>query len=368
MVMDRMRIKGGRRFRTVAMALPCLCISSFLACAQGGTRLLAEKIDRFVLTAVDSRYAASVLVAVDGKVILQKGYGWTDAAQSSPATPETLFNVASVTKSFTAVAVFQLKDSGRLKLEDTLPVFFEDVPMDKQSVTVRQLLLHTSGLPQNYVADGIKDRDSAVTAILKDRLVSAPGAGFSYSNENYELLAAIVEVVSGRRYEDFVRSNILAGAKMNATKFWAEASQPGSPPIARKNRELEPAILERNWGYLGSGGLYTSVVDLQRGFAALERGRILRPESLSLMWQPQIELSSTSVAYGWFVSNQETGPKEIWTRGTEDWGHNGVLRWFPERKVLIIVLTNSGEMGDKNVTGNRLIGDGIAKLIFEEAR
>jgi CubicO group peptidase (beta-lactamase class C family) len=160
---------------------------------------------------------------------------------------------------------------------------------------VRQLLLHTSGLPQNYAADGIRERDSAVTAILKDRLVSAPGAGFSYSNENYELLAAIVEVVSGRRYEDFVRRYILARAKMKATKFWAEASPPGSPPVARKNRELEPAILERNWGYLGSGGLYTSVVDLHRWFAALERGRILRPESLFRMWQPQSKRPAESV-------------------------------------------------------------------------
>ena len=149
MVMDRVDPwLDRRRFRTVAMALLCLCILSCLACALRGTRLLAEKIDRFVLTAVDSRYAASVLVAVDGKVILQKGYGWTDAARSSPATPETLFNVASVTKSFTAVSVFQLKDSGRLRLEDTLPVFFEDVPMDKQSVTVRQLLLHTWASPR----------------------------------------------------------------------------------------------------------------------------------------------------------------------------------------------------------------------------
>jgi CubicO group peptidase (beta-lactamase class C family) len=356
------------RFRTVAGTILFLCISLGLAHAQGGARLLGEKIDRFVLSAVDSRYAASVLVTVDGRVILQRGYGWTDVARSSQATPQTLFNVASITKSFTAISVFLLKDSGRLRLEDTLPVFFGDVPMDKLSVTVRQLLLHTSGLPQSYASDGITDRGSAVRAILKDRLLSAPGAAFSYSNENYELLAAIIEVVSGRRYEDFVRRNVLATAKMNRTKFWGEASRLGSPPTARKDRELEPAILERNWGYLGSGGLFTSVSDLRRWFAALEGGRILRPESLSGMWQPQVELSATSVAYGWFVSSRGTGPEEIWTRGTEDWGHNGVLRWFPERKVLIIVLTNSGEMGDKNVTGNRLISDGIAKLIFDEVR
>jgi CubicO group peptidase (beta-lactamase class C family) len=356
------------RLRLIVLALLFLAGSLGLACNQGRTRLLAEDVDRFVLSTVDSSYAASVLVAVDGAVILRGGYGWTDTARSSPATPKTLFNVASVTKSFTAVSMFLLKDAGRLKLEETLPSFFGDVPKDKQSITVRDLLLHTSGLQQNYASDGITDRDLAVRAILRDRLAPARGTGFYYSNENYELLAAIVEVVSGRRFEDFVRENILAKARMDDTKFWEEAEGLGSPAAAPKNRELGPAILKRNWGYLGSGGLYTNVDDLHRWFAALCGGRILQPESLSLMWQPQVELSETSVAYGWFISKPGPSRKEIWTRGTEDWGHNGVLRWFPEAKVLIIVLTNSGELGDKNVTGNRLISDGISKLIFDEAR
>ena len=80
------------------------------------------------------------------------------------------------------------------------------------------------------------------------------------------------------------------------------------------------------------------------------------------MWRPQRTLSSTSVAYGWYVSTQR-GITEIWTRGSEDWGHNGVLRWFPERRVLIIVQSNSGELGDKAATANRLISDEIVRMI-----
>ena len=314
-------------------------------------------------TTIDSKYAASVLVAVDGDVILQKGYGWTGSTRQFPATDKTLFNVASITKSFTAIAIFLLKDQGRLRLEDTLPLFFKDVSKDKQSITVRQLLLHTSGLKQNYASDGITERDLAVAAILKDDLKFAPGTDFSYSNENYELLAAIIEVVSGVSYEMFVRENILAKAKMNDSKFWAEAAGLENQTVAQKNRELQPDNLRRNWGYIGSGGLYTTVVDLYRWFTSLKNGDILSPKSLSLMWEPQKTLSETDVAFGWFVSNPGGGQKEIWTRGTEDWGHNGVLRWFPERRTVIIVLTNSGELGDKSVTGNRLISDGIAKLI-----
>ena len=352
-------------FRRVISGLFSLCVFFSFAQNQARGDSLSEKIDRYVATTIDSKYAASVLVAVDGDVILQKGYGWTGSTRQFPATDKTLFNVASITKSFTAIAIFLLKDQGRLRLEDTLPVFFKDVSKDKQSITVRQLLLHTSGLKQNYASDGITERDLAVAAILKDDLKFAPGTDFSYSNENYELLAAIIEVVSGVSYEEFVRGNILAKAKMNDTKFWAEAAGLGTQTVAQKNRELQPDNLRRNWGYIGSGGLYTTVGDLYRWFTSLRNGDILSPKSLSLMWEPQKALSETDVAFGWFVSNPKGGQKEIWTRGTEDWGHNGVLRWFPERRTVIIVLTNSGELGDKSVTGNRLISDGIAKIFFE---
>jgi CubicO group peptidase (beta-lactamase class C family) len=352
-------------YRRMIGGLLSLCVFFCVARNQARGDSLSAIIDRYVAATIDSKYAASVLTAVDETIILKKGYGWTDSTRKYPATEKTLFNVASITKSFTANAIFLLKDQGRLRLDDTLPVFFKDVPKEKQPITVRQLLLHTSGLKQNYASDGVTERDLAVAAILKDELKFAPGSDFSYSNENYELLAAIIEVVSGMSYEDFVRRNILVKAKMDDTRFWAEAAALDSQAAAQKNRELHPENLRRNWGYIGSGGLYTTVGDLYRWFTSLRNGDILSPESLSLLWEPQKELSATGVAYGWFVSNPSHGQKEIWTRGTEDWGHNGVLRWFPERRTVIIVLTNSGELGDKSETGNRLISDGIAKILFE---
>ena len=310
-------------FRRVISGLLFLCVFFWVPQNQARADSLSRKIDSFVTNSVDAKYAASVLVAVDEGVILQKGYDWTDSTRKHPTSEKTLFNVASITKSFTAIAIFLLKDQGRLRLEDTLPVFFKDVPKEKQSITVRQLLLHTSGLKQNYATDGITGRDLAVAAILKDDLKFAPGSDFSYSNENYELLAAIIEVVSGASYEMFVRENILAKAKMNDTRFWAEAAGLGTQTVAQKNRELQPNNLRRNWGYIGSGGLYMTVGDLYRWFTSLKTGEILSPKSLSLMWEPQKALSETDVAFGWFVSNPNGGQKEIWTRGTEDWGHSG---------------------------------------------
>lgn len=321
-------------------------------------------IEHYLEKMADSGFAFSVLVAAGGKVILQKGYGWTDSTRIGHASERTLFNIASITKSFTSLAVFLLREKHLLNLEDTIAKFFRDVPGDKRSITVAQLLTHTSGLAQNYAADGITDRDSAVQRILNDTLKFPPGTDFSYSNENYELLGAIIEVVTGESYEEHVRKQILQRAGMSSTIFWNEAARVDHRKIAQKNRALDPAALKRNWGYLASGGVYSTVADLHRWFNALCSGVLIDRKSLDEMWTVQRQLSQTGIGFGWFVSSSERG-REVWTRGTEDWGHNGVVRYFPDHNVIIIVLSNSGERGDKNVTANRFISDAIADAIFK---
>ncbi len=323
------------------------------------------QIDSFITSTIDSKYSASVLVSVDGKILLEKGYGWTDSTKRYLTTEKTLFNIASITKSFTATGIFILNQAGRVRLQDSLPKFFSHVPSDKQGITIQQLLLHTSGLRQSYASDGIADRDSAVTAILNDSLKFFPGTDFSYSNLNYELLGAIIEKVSGNSYEEFVRNNIHRKANMNDTKFWSEGFNLEANNVASMNRELDSSVLKRNWGYIGSAGIYTTVSDLNRWFTALMDGKVLDSSSLALMWKPQKQLTTTGIASGWYVSTTD-GMMELWTRGTEDWGHNAVLRWFEDSKTLVIVLTNSGELGDKSVTGNRIISDGIVKILFEK--
>lgn len=361
-------MKQGVRFSTLIRALIFVTFISVGCTAQrsrqGQRPDQQSRLEQYVHQVGDSSFAFSVLVAVDGKVILQKGYGWIDSTRTIRANDRTLFNIASITKSFTAVAVFLLRDTHLLQLEDALPKFFKDVPKDKRSITLTHLLTHTSGLAQNYVADGIVDRDSAIRRILNDTLRFAAGTSFSYSNENYELLGTIIEIVTGMSYESAMRRLVFHKSGMHDTKFWADTVDVGLQTIAGKNRKLDPAMLIRNWGYIASGGIYSNVTDLYHWFTALAGGMLLEPKHVEQMWTVQWRLSETGMAYGWFVSSSVRG-REVWTRGTEDWGHNGVLRWFPDRNVVIIVLSNSGERGDKSVTANRFISDGIANIIFE---
>ena len=320
--------------------------------------VLAHRCDSVLHALVSDDYGAAVLISIHDTVILTKGYGYIDSKRLHVPTDKTLFNLASISKSFTAVCIAQLEAKGLLHRSDLLTTFFPDLPADKRSITIEHCLTHTSGLAQRYAADGMRTLPEAVFAIAHDTLDTIPGAEFHYSNENYELLAAVVEKVSGTPFEAYVRAHELLPAGMLRSKVWSDVAHPATPEVAAFTRTLEPEVFGTNWGYIGSGGLYSCTSDLYAWFHALRDEAILSPELLDTLWTPRVPLSVGSMARGWFIS-ETNGTKEIWTRGNEDWGHNGVVRWFPERSVLIIVLTNSGEIGDKNTTGNRILGDAL---------
>ena len=324
---------------------------------------LALRCDSLLQALVGDAYGAGVLISVHDTVILSTGYGFIDSAHHHVPTESTLFNLASVSKSFTAVCIAQLETKGLLLRSDPLTRFFPDLPADKRSITIEHCLTHTSGLAQNYAADGTRTLDEAVAAMGRDTLDTIPGTAFRYSNENYELLAAVVEKVSGTPFEAYVRAHVLLPAGMVHTKVWSDLVRPSPPEVAAFTRVIEPEVFGVNWGYIGSGGIYSCTSDLHAWFHALRDGAILSPALLDTLWTPRVPISVGHMARGWFVSDTES-TTEIWTRGNEDWGHNAVVRWFPEHGVLIIVLTNSGEIGDKNTTGNRILGDALVDVLI----
>jgi CubicO group peptidase (beta-lactamase class C family) len=342
--------------------LPAVLLAAATTPRAGTNESLRREIEAYLDGMRDCGYAYAVSVSLEEHVLVQRGYGWSDSSGTCRASERTLFNVASITKSFTAIAAFQLRRQGALRLQDTLPSFFDAVPRDKQSISIEHLMAHTSGLRQNYAADGVRSREEAVRAILSDTLAFGPGTSFSYSNENSELLAAIIEVASGMTFEAFVRTNILDPARMDETRFWHEVdAEAGCAVASLQQTGVRPGV--RDWGYVGSGGVFSNVTDLARWFAALSSGTLLPADDLQSMWEERWSTGTTGITRGWFRS-RTLGTTEIWTRGTESWGHNAVVRWFPDRRLLVIVATNSGEMGGRQATGNRVISDRIAEIVL----
>lgn len=330
-----------------------------------GQLQLAHQCDSVLSALVGNAYGASVLVSIHDTVILDAGYGTIDSVQHRVPTDTTLFNIASISKSFTAICVAQLEANGALLRSDSLARFLPELPVDKRRITIEQCLTHTSGFGQHYAADEARSLDEAVHAFARDTLDTVPGAAFRYSNENFELLAAVVERASGKPFGDYLRERVLQPAHLLHTRQWSEVPSPATPEVADFQRTLPPEVFGVNWGYIGSGGLYSCSRDMHAWFQALRNGDILASAMRDTLWSERVPLSVGHAARGWFISTTN-GTKEIWTRGSEDWGHNAVLRWFPERGVLIIVLTNSGEKGDKTVTANRLLGDTLVQLLVKQ--
>lgn len=283
----------------------------------------------------DRGFSGSVLVACDERVLFQGDFGLADRAGRTPS-----YWVASISKQFAAAAVLKLREEGRMSLDDTVARFFPDAPADKAAITISQLLTHFSGLPrQAYAADGIVDRNEAARAIFATTLASPPGSAFAYSNDNYAMVAMVVEIVSGKRYEDFIRDELFAPARLREAGFWPSAADAYVPAVLHPP---EGAMAQAHWGFRGADGVRVSVVDLHRWVRALDSGRVLSAESLRQLYGPNARDSDgDGVGFGWFWSDLPNG-RWLWTRGTEDFGGNAVIYRLSETSLVIITATNAG--------------------------
>lgn len=347
-------------------ALPVLLLMILaVSCASTGESPpppteLSRRLEAFLTRAADSGFAGSVLVVRNGRVLLHQGYGFADRQRSTPVEAETPFWVASISKQFTAAAILKLAEQGRLSLEDPIAKHLPDVPEDKRGIAIHHLLGHTAGFGQKYAADGISDRGEAVKAVLGQPLAHPPGGRFTYSNDNYSLLAAIVEIVSGRPYESYLKDALFSPAGMAHTGFWGEAA---ARRVAKIHGEISDANRKPNWGFRGGTGIYSTTGDLYRWFEALQGERVLSQESRRKLLTPQVTVSpEVQAAYGWFGSTTPRGTRSLWTRGNESFGHNAVLITYPEEETVVAVASNAGDRDGK--AASRSLAEELEKLLL----
>ncbi|MEM7519060.1 MAG: serine hydrolase domain-containing protein, partial [Planctomycetota bacterium] len=182
---------------------------------------LARSADDYLTRCEAFGFSGTVLVESQGQVILEKAYGFADRATGVANEVDTLFDLGSLTKQFTAAAVLCLEQDKKLKTSDRLGEFFENVPEEMAKIELHHLLNHTSGLPRadNGIGSVLQDREEFLKTIFSCSLHSKPGKSFVYSNIGYDLLAAVVEVASEHSFEDFCRERLFAPAKMTSTDF-----------------------------------------------------------------------------------------------------------------------------------------------------
>jgi CubicO group peptidase (beta-lactamase class C family) len=291
-------------------------------------------------------FSGSVLVARRGEVLVDAGYGFAVAETGEPYTPDTLFDVASVSKQFTAAAVLELEKEGRLRVEDTLARFFPGAPPDKAGITLHQLLTHTSGLPDVLGAEYEPvSRDEMLRRAFAAALLVRPGTRFRYSNAGYSVLAAVVEVVSGRPLGELMRAKLFLPAGMRHTGFrlpvWDRRhlargyglDGPWGTPLDHPWAPDGPF-----WNLRGNGGVLSTTRDLYRWHLALSGDGILSRSEREKLLTPYVREgphTPSSYAYGWSIAPGPDG-----SRVASHTGGNGVFdtdfrRYLDDQEVLI---------------------------------
>lgn len=235
-------------------------------------------------------YSGAVLIAHDGKIVLNEAWGMADVAGHIPNTTETQFCIGSMNKMFTAVAILQLVEQGKLALDKPLATYWPDYPNHDLAarVTVRELLNHTGGtgdiFTPEYEAHRLEVRtlEDYVKLFGSRPVAFEPGTRMEYSNYGFILLGRIIELVSGESYGEFVRKHIFVPAGMLHTDSRPEADHVEGRAIGYTEgpKGLQPNAGTLPWSGTSAGGGYSTVHDLLRFAEGLQSGKLLRAESL----------------------------------------------------------------------------------------
>lgn len=356
-------------------AMADLCILVFIAgCAGGTSEKMAElpappdqgrpviaSLSESLFGAISKRaqedgFAGTALVSRHGKTILHQTFGMP--AEISAGT-EPAYWIASGTKQFMGALIALLVSDGVLDLDAPIGEYLPDVPRDKQQITLRQLLTHTSGLGQRYAAEGITDRDEATQAILKTKLVFKPGSDYSYSNDGFTLAAIIAEVASGQLYETLMRQRMFESVGLQSTGLWGfegdnyMAPVRASRAVANQSRTIyRNGRSQANWGYRGATGMYSTTRDLAAWLKWLLQAQNETGNPMSLVIAPERlvrEADGLGAVYyglGIAVVKREDSLYMISHIGDDDWlGHNSTVTAYADGDI-IVVLSNSGYLAD----------------------
>jgi CubicO group peptidase (beta-lactamase class C family) len=309
---------------------------------------MKPKVDALLRDYAGDVPGAAVLVLRDGRSVVRASYGLADLETGAPATPSTNYRLASMTKQFTAASILLLAEDARVTLDDRAHTWLPSLPKAAETVTIRHLLTHTSGLidyedviPKSFAAQ-LHDADVLRLLETQDRTYFRPGTSYRYSNSGYALLALIVQRASGKTFATFLRERIFQPLAMDNTAAYAE----GISTV--HNRAFGYTQESGRWNrtdqdptsaVLGDGGIYSSIDDLAKWDAALYDGRLLQPSSLRAAFTPATHTDDpeTEYGYGWRITGET-----LWHSG-ESVGFRNVIVRYPKRHMTVVVLTNRNE-------------------------
>lgn len=334
---------------------------TLVACAQTlNTKTMNAEFDKLLSAQFKpGETGCAALVAINGQIVYKKAFGMANLELNVPMQPDMVFRIGSITKQFTAVAILQLVEQGKLSLQDDITKFIPDYPTQAYKITVENLLTHTSGIKSytnvpefmKYIKEDLKPEE-VIEKFKNLPMEFAPGTKWNYNNSGFFLLGYIIEKASGMKYQDYIEQNLFKPAGMTNSLY-------GSDRKIIKNRAYpyqpdgENTV---NADYMSmllpysAGSLMSTVEDLYKWNRALLSNSLVKRESLDKAWT-EFKLSDgkgTHYGYGWFFS-QVQGSRSIEHGG----GINGYLTngiYLPKEDVFVAVFSNNTAKSPDAVT------------------
>jgi len=340
---------------------------------DSGKTIVADttaRIDHYLQWMADSAgFSGSVLLALDGEIVIRKGYGLANDSLNLPVDPNTVFTIGSITKQFTGAAILKLEEMGKLTVDDPIRNYFTDVPIDKQDITIHQLLTHSAGFPGAIGddADPIGTADFLAEA-MNTELLHGPGSAYEYSNVGYSLLGILVEQLSGQSYEGFLRKHFFEPAGMTQTGYvlpdWSSEilaqgyrrGQHWGTLHDRPWREDGPG-----WHLRANGGILSTPMDMYRWHQILLEEEVLRETSKNKYFAKHIEEgegAGTYYGYGWAIFPTPRGTDLVTHNGGNGIFFADMYRYL-EEDVFLFFATNRATRGLEVLPSN------ILRMVFQ---
>jgi len=347
-----------RKFKN--LILVTLIILSFgYVTAQEKQNQIGEKVEPIVQEVMKSYELTGLAIGIvkDNEIVYAKGFGVKNIETKEPITTKSLFHMASVSKPFSATAIMQFVEQGKVDLDDPVVKYLPYFKLDDErykEITIRQMLGHISGMPDvsNYHWDKPEYDDGAleryVRSLADEKLIAAPGERFSYSNMAFEVLGDVIAKISEESFEDYVKKNILDPLEMHESTFLKKKVSPklATTPHVMKLKTVVSDIYPYNRAHAPSSTLHSNVLEMCNWAAAnMNKGafkgkKILKPESYDILWEPaKLNNAETGRAgLSWFLRTY----KEIKTvsHGGGDVGYRTYFIMMPEKSTAGVVLSN----------------------------
>lgn len=324
----------------------CICLSLFFSSLLRAQPTLETKVDEYLTPLVNSGdFYGTVLFAKNGYIELVKGYGFSDLEYFVKNNPQTIYHLGSVNKPITAIGVMLLQQMGKLNVDDAIEKYIPNYPKGDE-ITVKHLLSQTSGIPsynefEDYdtYAHRVNELKDVVSWFKNKELLFKPGSKYSYSNSNFVLLAYVIELVSGQTYTEFMYENVFKPLGMYHTAMYkydeiVENRAVGYDP-ANNEYGLKPIGFYNNSIKVGSGALYSTVLDLLKLEKALYSDELLNEKTRELMLT---SIGDNDYGLGWGIWKRFD--KRKYDHDGNSPGSVAYFSTYPDDKVTIIFLGN----------------------------